>query len=215
MAAPFNSPHKKNCSLRCRRNPGNARPKRNLRRVSHGLVFILAPTTPSIFWYFGISSARRHSTGRIVQFLDQFCPSLVWRSPVMGRDHLISQRHIDAQYVESNAVRSDTDNPHGTDHKRTSAFTSSAVEVGGGAIALPTCLHIHWETALMRREQLTEKILDIKRSKGWTWKYITTEIGGVSPILVVGALLGQMKLVKPLARKAAALLVSQKTKSEC
>ena len=57
----------------------------------------------------------------------------------------------------------------------------------------------------MRREQLTEKILDIKRSKGWTWKYITTEIGGVSPILVVGALLGQMKLVKPLARKAAAL----------
>jgi cyanate lyase len=58
----------------------------------------------------------------------------------------------------------------------------------------------------MKREQLTEKILDIKRDKGWTWKQITTEIGGVSPILVVGALLGQMKLVKPLARKAAALL---------
>jgi len=57
----------------------------------------------------------------------------------------------------------------------------------------------------MKREQLTEKILDIKRDKGWTWKQITTEIGGVSPILVVGALLGQMKLVKPLARKAAAL----------
>jgi cyanate lyase len=57
----------------------------------------------------------------------------------------------------------------------------------------------------MRREQLTEKILDIKRDKGWTWKHITTEIGGVSPVLVVGALLGQMKLVKPLARRAAAL----------
>jgi len=57
----------------------------------------------------------------------------------------------------------------------------------------------------MKREQLTEKILDIKRDRGWTWKQITTEIGGVSPILVVGALLGQMKLVKPLARKAAAL----------
>ena len=57
----------------------------------------------------------------------------------------------------------------------------------------------------MKREQLTEKILDIKRDKGWTWKHITTEIGGVSPILVVGALLGQMKLVKPVARKAAAL----------
>jgi len=57
----------------------------------------------------------------------------------------------------------------------------------------------------MRREELTEKILDIKREKGWTWKHITTEIGGMSPVLVVGALLGQMKLVKPLAKKAAAL----------
>ncbi|MDB5571423.1 MAG: cyanase [Hyphomicrobiales bacterium] len=57
----------------------------------------------------------------------------------------------------------------------------------------------------MKREQLTEKILDIKREKGWTWKHITTEIGGMSEVLVVGALLGQMKLVKPLAEKAAAL----------
>jgi cyanate lyase len=57
----------------------------------------------------------------------------------------------------------------------------------------------------MRREQLTEKVLDIKRDKGWTWKYIAEEIGGVSPILVVGALLGQMKLIKPLAEKAAVL----------
>jgi cyanate lyase len=57
----------------------------------------------------------------------------------------------------------------------------------------------------MKREQLTEKILDIKREKGWTWKYITDEIGGMSPVLVVGALLGQMKLVKPLASKAASL----------
>ena len=58
----------------------------------------------------------------------------------------------------------------------------------------------------MRREDLTEKILDIKRAKGWTWKHIAAEIGGMSPILIVGALLGQMKLVKPLAKKAAALL---------
>ena len=57
----------------------------------------------------------------------------------------------------------------------------------------------------MKREQLTEKILDIKREKGWTWKYICEEIGGMSPVLVVGALLGQMKLVKPLAKKAADL----------
>ncbi|HRY05976.1 MAG TPA: cyanase [Hyphomicrobiaceae bacterium] len=57
----------------------------------------------------------------------------------------------------------------------------------------------------MKREELTEKILDIKREKGWSWAYITTEIGGISPVLVIGALLGQHRLVKPLARKAAAL----------
>ena len=57
----------------------------------------------------------------------------------------------------------------------------------------------------MRREQLTEKILDIKREKGWTWKHICDEIGGMAPTLIVGALLGQMKLVKPLAKNAATL----------
>jgi cyanate lyase len=57
----------------------------------------------------------------------------------------------------------------------------------------------------MKREQLTEKILDIKREKDWTWKHITNEIGGMSPILVIGALLGQMKLTKPQAEKAAKL----------
>jgi cyanate lyase len=57
----------------------------------------------------------------------------------------------------------------------------------------------------MKRADLTEKILDIKREKGWTWKFINDEIGGMSPVLVTGALLGQYKLVKPLAAKAAAL----------
>jgi cyanate lyase len=57
----------------------------------------------------------------------------------------------------------------------------------------------------MKRGDLTEKLLDIKRQKGWSWKHVCDEIGGVAPILIVGALLGQMKLVKPLARKAAAL----------
>ncbi len=57
----------------------------------------------------------------------------------------------------------------------------------------------------MIREELTEKILDIKREKDWTWKYICDEIGGVSDVMIVGALLGQMKLVKPLAAKAAKL----------
>jgi cyanate lyase len=57
----------------------------------------------------------------------------------------------------------------------------------------------------MTREQLTEKILDIKRSKGWSWKTICNEIGGMSPVLITGALLGQMKLPKPLAKSAAQL----------
>ena len=57
----------------------------------------------------------------------------------------------------------------------------------------------------MTRGDLTEKVLDIKREKGWTWKYICREIGGMSPILVTGAILGQMKLTKPQAAAAAKL----------
>ena len=57
----------------------------------------------------------------------------------------------------------------------------------------------------MTRADLTEKILDIKREKGWSWKYIHEKIGGTSPVLLVGALLGQMKLTKPQAAKAAEL----------
>ena len=57
----------------------------------------------------------------------------------------------------------------------------------------------------MKREELAEKILDIKREKGWSWKHITDEIGGMSPVLVVGALLGQMKLPKAVAERAGAL----------
>ncbi|HUE18216.1 MAG TPA: cyanase [Stellaceae bacterium] len=57
----------------------------------------------------------------------------------------------------------------------------------------------------MTRDGLTEKLLDIKREKGWTWKYICGEIGGMSPILVTGAILGQMKLTKPQGANAAKL----------
>jgi cyanate lyase len=57
----------------------------------------------------------------------------------------------------------------------------------------------------MTRADLTEKILDIKREKSWTWKYVCEAIGGFSPLLVAGALLGQMKLTKPQAAKAAEL----------
>ncbi len=57
----------------------------------------------------------------------------------------------------------------------------------------------------MTRSDLTEKLLDIKREKGWTWKHICDEIGGMSPLLITGAILGQMKMTKPQAAKAASL----------
>ena len=59
------------------------------------------------------------------------------------------------------------------------------------------------ERESMQRSELTEKILDIKREKGWSWKYIHEQIGGYSPVLLVGALLGHMKLTKPQVAKAA------------
>ena len=57
----------------------------------------------------------------------------------------------------------------------------------------------------MNRGELTEKILDIKREKGWTWKHICEEIGGMSQVLITGAILGQHKLTKPQAAAAAKL----------
>ena len=66
----------------------------------------------------------------------------------------------------------------------------------------------------MTRTDLTEKILDIKRDKGWTWKYICDEVGGFSPMLIVGALLGQMKLTKPQAETAAKLFGLSKSEEK-
>jgi cyanate lyase len=57
----------------------------------------------------------------------------------------------------------------------------------------------------MTRAGLTEKLLDIKRDKGWSWKYICEQIGGMSPIMITGAILGQHKLTKPQAVAAAKL----------
>jgi cyanate lyase len=58
---------------------------------------------------------------------------------------------------------------------------------------------------IMKREDLTEKLLDIKREKGWSWQYICGEIGGMSPVLIVGGVLGQHKMTKPMAANAAKL----------
>ena len=57
----------------------------------------------------------------------------------------------------------------------------------------------------MKREDLTEKLLDIKREKGWSWKHICEKIGGYSEVLIVGAIMGQMKLTKPQAANAGEL----------
>ena len=57
----------------------------------------------------------------------------------------------------------------------------------------------------MKREDLTEKLLDIKREKGWSRKHICEKIGGYSEVLIVGAILGQMKLTKPQAANAGEL----------
>ncbi len=66
----------------------------------------------------------------------------------------------------------------------------------------------------MKREALTEKILDLKREKGWTWKFICEKIGGFSETLIVGACLGQMKLTKPQAAKAAELFGLSKSEEK-
>src|SRR6266446_4978002 len=57
----------------------------------------------------------------------------------------------------------------------------------------------------MIRSDLTEKLLDIKREKGWSWKHICEKIGGYSELLIVGAIMGQMKLTKPQAANAGEL----------
>ena len=57
----------------------------------------------------------------------------------------------------------------------------------------------------MKRSDLTEKLLDIKREKGWTWKYICEQIGGMSPVMITGAILGNHKMTKPQAAAAAKL----------
>jgi cyanate lyase len=63
----------------------------------------------------------------------------------------------------------------------------------------------------MKRADLTEKLLDIKREKGWTWKHICEQIGGMSPVMITGALLGNHKLTKPQAQAAAKLFGLSKT----
>jgi len=57
----------------------------------------------------------------------------------------------------------------------------------------------------MKRQDLVEKMLDIKREKGWSWKHICEQIGGMSPVMITGGVLGQQKMTKPMAVAAAKL----------
>ena len=57
----------------------------------------------------------------------------------------------------------------------------------------------------MNRADVTEKILSAKRMKELTWAEIAKKIGGSSQILVTAACLGQMKMTKEQATKAAKL----------
>ena len=63
----------------------------------------------------------------------------------------------------------------------------------------------------MKRSDLTEKLLDLKREKGWSWTFICEQIGGMSPVMITGAILGQQKLTKPQASAAAKLFGLSKT----
>ena len=63
----------------------------------------------------------------------------------------------------------------------------------------------------MKRSDLTEKLLDIKRDKGWSWKYICEQIGGMSPVMITGAILGNHKMTKPQAAAAAKLFELSKS----
>src|SRR5438552_7840255 len=81
----------------------------------------------------------------------------------------------------------------------------SGWHAGCEGAAIVRAHNLQQKETTMQRAELTEKILDIKREKGWSWKYICGEIGGFSPMLITAALLGQMKLTKPQAQSAAQL----------
>ena len=57
----------------------------------------------------------------------------------------------------------------------------------------------------MKRAEVTEKILTAKRLKELTWEEIAKKIGGASKIIVTAACMGQMKMTKEQATRAAKL----------
>jgi cyanate lyase len=57
----------------------------------------------------------------------------------------------------------------------------------------------------MTRDELTRKILSIKRTKGLTWKAIVAEISGGTAVYLTAALMGQMRLRPEQTERAAKL----------
>ena len=57
----------------------------------------------------------------------------------------------------------------------------------------------------MKRAEVTDKILTAKRLKELSWEEIAKKIGGASKIIVTAACMGQMKMTKEQATKAAKL----------
>ena len=57
----------------------------------------------------------------------------------------------------------------------------------------------------MKRIDLTEKMLDVKREQGWSWKSICEKIGGSLEVLIVGAILRADEIIPAQAGKAAEL----------
>src|SRR6516162_11317692 len=57
----------------------------------------------------------------------------------------------------------------------------------------------------MNRADVTEKILSAKRLKELSWEQIARKIGGASKIVVTAACLGQMKMTREQAARAAKL----------
>jgi cyanate lyase len=57
----------------------------------------------------------------------------------------------------------------------------------------------------MNRADVTAKILSAKRLKDLTWEAIARKIGGASKIVVTAACMGQMKMTREQATKAAKL----------
>src|ERR1041384_4015244 len=63
----------------------------------------------------------------------------------------------------------------------------------------------------MKRADLTEKLLDITREKGWSWKHICEKLAVMAPVMTTGAILGNHKMTKPQAAAAAKLFGLSKT----